>query len=135
MLFNTLLINALLAMTSVAALPNPDTKAANLAARGDDDSSGDDGYYGGDYDGDYDGYGDDEGHDDKLKARAPSCRGSGSFYRNGRCSCRMSSYIYDPSYGCHYDCHGSDSYWSNGSCRCRRKEFRWDDSSHRCRRG
>ncbi|KAM5343342.1 hypothetical protein ACJ41O_014308 [Fusarium nematophilum] len=124
MLFNTLLINALLAMTSVAAIPNPDSNGAGLAARDGDD------YYGGD-DGDYDG-GD---YDDKIKVRAPSCRGSGWFFRNGRCGCRMSNYIYDPSFGCHYDCRGSDSYWSNGSCRCRKKGFSWDDSSHRCRRG
>ncbi|KAK7429713.1 hypothetical protein QQZ08_003739 [Neonectria magnoliae] len=107
MLLNTLLINALLAMTSVNAIPNPDWEDANLAARDDDDT---------------------------LDDRSSSCRGSGWYYRNGRCGCKLNNYIYDSDYGCHYDCHDSDSYWSRGLCRCRRSGYRWDDNSHRCRR-
>ncbi|KAH6974195.1 hypothetical protein BKA56DRAFT_675651 [Ilyonectria sp. MPI-CAGE-AT-0026] len=113
MLFNTILINAVLALTSVTAIPNPDVGDVNLEDR--------DAEVGG-------------GYDDSLDARSSSCRGSGWYYHGGRCRCRMDNYIYDSDYGCHYDCHDSGSYWSSGSCRCRRSGYYWDDNSHRCRR-
>ncbi|RSL84912.1 hypothetical protein CEP51_003660 [Fusarium floridanum] len=137
MLLNAVLVNALLAMTSVSALPSPNIKHSKLAVRGDDYDDG--------YD---DGYRvklrvrDDDDYDDyyksdkkKLKARiVPNC-GIGAYFGNGRCLCRTVGWIYDPVFrGCHFDC-GPSAFWRGNNCFCRQRGFRWDMRSRRCIRG